>query len=243
MPPPRHPLTLYLRTALAAALLAVGPAWAAEGGFSATLSPEQQSAAGLTSLSAAERATLDRLVSRDLALVRQETSTEPEGPFLARCTGAERQQAGLDRLTAAQQTRLNELVAATLFTRPKPRERPRIKDSEVFNPAVKPEIHGSVSLTYGRGSGGGSFHGSAFTLDYFDPATGLGLNVGIASFSGRGFYGFYPGGFGSPYDYGYDGFGLMGAPYRFSPYDDPYYGAGESLRAGWDQAGRYRRRP
>ena len=243
MSPPRHPLFLLLRAVLAAGLLAVTAAGAAEGGFTATLSSAQQSAAGLTALSPAERASLDQLVSREIALVRQEKSAEPDGAFIARCTGPEREHAGLDRLTATQQTRLNELVAAALFTRPVPRQRPRIKDNEVLNPAMKPEIHGSISLTYGRGSGGGSFHGAAFNVDYFDPASGLGLSVGIANYSGHGLYGFYPAGFGYPYDYGYDGLGLMGGPYRFSPYDDPYYGDGETLRTGWDQAGRYRRRP
>ncbi len=239
--PPRSLLPLFLRAALAAGLLAVTTALAAaEGGFTATLSSGQQTEAGLTTLSAAERVALDQLVARELSFVRQEKSGEAGGSFVARCTATERQQAGLDHLTAEEQTRLNELVAAALAARPKPRERPRIKDSEVLNPAVKPEIHGSIALTYGRG-GGGTFHGSELNLNYFDPASGLSLNVGLASFTGRGFYGFYPDDFGSPYYYG--GYGLMGAPYRTSPFDDSLYGEGQSLRTGWDQAGRYRRRP
>jgi hypothetical protein len=233
-----------LRAALAGGVLVLASSLAAaEGGFTATLSAEQKTAAGLASLSDPERAALDQLVTREVAQARQDNPGEPAGTFVARCTEGERRQAGLDRLTPAELATLNELVAAALAARPKPRERPRIKDSEVLNPAPKPEIHGSVTLTYGRG-GGGTFHGSALWVDYFDPASGLGLSVGRETFSGRGLDRFYPDYYDLP-AFSSDARAVVAAPYRSLNHDDFDYGDGQSFRAAtaWDQFGRYHRRP
>ena len=169
------------------------------GGFVATLSADQQAAAGLPALSLAERAALDQLVTVELAQVRQRTPDGFTGTFVSRRTEAELKAAGLDRLTPAELSKLNELVAATLAIHPKPKERPRIKDDDVLNPEKKPEIHGSVSLTFGSGGRGRNVWGSSLWLDYFDPASGLGLSVGLSNFSGKGFYGYYPDYYGSRY--------------------------------------------
>jgi hypothetical protein len=243
--PSSFPLSITVRAALAGVWLALAsPLMAADGGFTATLLTEQKAAAGLNALSDPERTVLDQLVTRDLTQVRQENPVEPAGTFLTRCTPEEREQAGLNRLTPAELAQLNQLVATALMAHPKPKERPRIKDNEILVEKPKPEVHGEVSLTYGRSSGGGTFRGASFLVDYFDPATGLGLSVGVSNVTGRGFYGYYPNDFGSPYYYG-GAAGLMAAPYRSSPYDDFAYGDGDSLRTAgsWDQAGHYRRRP
>jgi len=241
-----------LRAALAGALFFAAAALsAATGGFFATLSADQQSAAGLTALSTEERTLLDELVGMELAVVRQNGPGEITGTFLSRRTETELRFAGLERLTLTQKARLNEYVGAALASHPKPRERPRLKDDDVINPASKPQIHGSLSLSVGSGGGGRNFWGSSLWLDYFDPATGLGLSVGLSNFSGKGFYGY---GYGPDYyGSGYYGSGYDGAlPYYYdTAYRGPFRGdfssgEGQSFRAfspdlaaGW--SGRRRR--
>jgi hypothetical protein len=224
-------LSAALRAALIFGLLLISARLhAAEGGFGSTLSIDQQTAAGLIKLSAGERAALDQLVAMELALVRQSEPREFTGMFASRRTEAELKSAGLDRLTPAELTKLNELVAAALSARPKPKERPRIKDSEVFNPAPKPEIHGSISLTYGGGTGGRNFYGASLWVDYFNPATGLGLGVGVASYSSKGFSRYYPGYFGSRY-YSPGPFYLEDSAFDMMPRDSFPFGVGQSFLA------------
>jgi hypothetical protein len=206
---------------------------AAEGGFSATLSAEQKNSTGLTSLTSAEREALDQLVAAEVGQARQENSSGFDGTFASRRTDEERKQAGLDRLTPAQLTKLNRLVAAAMAASPKPKERPRIKDSDVFSAPIKPEVHGEISLTYGRGSGGSDFRAASMWVDYFDPNTGFGLSVGISNFKGNGFYGFYPGYYGPSSFYG-PGFGYYGSPYRNFGRDEWDVGDGQSFRTYGD---------
>ncbi len=238
MPVSRLRFPAAVCTAFLAGLLAITTGLhAAEGGFTATLSADQQTAAGLARLSTAEKTVLDQFVALELGQVRQGEWQELTGTFVSRRTDAERKSAGLDRLSPAELTGLNELVAAALAARPKPKERPRIKDSEVFNPAPKPEIHGSISLMYGRGAGGRDFHGSSLTLDYFDPARGFGLSVGVSSVSGKGFYGYYPDYFDSPY---YSSMPFYLENSGFSPPRENFpYGEGQSFLApaAWDSTG------
>ena len=241
MPVSRRRFPLRLRVALTVGLLVFASrSHAAEGGFATTLSAEQQTTAGLNKLSATERAALDQFVARELGQVRQGGLTAFNGTFVSRRTGLERQSAGLDRLTPAELTTLDELVATSLAAHPKPKERPRIKDSDVFNPPPKPEIHGSLSLTYGRGRGGRSFRGSSFSLDYFDPTTGLGLSVGLANYSGKGFYSYYPDYYGWP-DYNSELFYLESSAHGLSS-ESFRYGEGQSFRtmSAWDSSGRVR---
>ncbi len=239
MPATRQRLPAILRVALTAGLLAVATRLpAAEGGFVATVPSDQQLAAGLTGLSVSERQALDQLVAVELDLARHGGSGELAGTFSSRRSQPELKSTGLDRLTPPELAKLDELVAAALAARPKPKERPRIRDSDVFNPAPKPEIHGSFSLTYGRGSGGRSFHGSSFEVNYFDPAKGFGLYVGVANISGKGFYYGYPDYYDSPY--------YPAGPFYFEnsgigvPRDNFSYGDGQSLRssAEWNSPGR-----
>lgn len=214
---------------------------AGTGGFTATLSSDQQSAAGLLTLSAPERAALDQLVAAELALVRQGELRYLASAFFNRRTEAERRAAGLDRLKPAEQTRLNELVAAALAIRPKPKERPRIKDDDILIAAPKPEIHGAVSLAFGWG-GGGTYRASSLWLDYFDPASGLGLGIGLANVSGHGFYGYYPTYFGTG-DYGLEP-AFFDTSYRNALRDAFSYSSGQSFCApvSGELAGRGHRR-
>ncbi len=192
---------------LAAGLVvAVTTLSAAVGGFTTTLSAEQRQAAGLESLSADERTALDQLVADDLAFARREKLTVLDETFIARQPEASRKLAGLDRLTTAQITKLNELVAAAIAARPTPKERPRLKDKDVLGNR-RGEIHGSVTVAYGWGGGGREFRAGSLWLDYYDPASRVGIGVGITSTSGSGYYGYwpdyYPSRFYYPADYGY----------------------------------------
>ena len=223
-----------LRTGLFFALLGLAVSLSAgEGGFNATLSTGQKNSAGLAVLTAEERALLDQLVAAELALVRRENGSEFEGTFAARRTEEERKQTGLDRLTPEQLTSLNGLIAAALATSPKPKERPRIKETEVFSPKRKPEVHGELSLTFGRGTGGSNFRAASMWVDVFDPNTGLGVGVGISQFSGKGFYRCRPGaGFDPLSDYS-PGFGYNGysaSPFRNFTADDLSDGDGRPTR-------------
>jgi hypothetical protein len=164
---------------------------AAKGGFTATLSAEQREAAGLTTLSVDERAALDQLVADDLAFARREKMTVLDQPFVARLPETSRKQAGLDRLKPEQLAKLNELVAAAIAARPTPKERPRLKETDVLGNR-RPEIHGSVSVAYGWGAGGRDFRAGSLWLNYYDPESRIGIGVGISSMSGPGYYGYSP---------------------------------------------------
>ncbi len=191
---------------LLAGLLLARSLHGAEGGFSATLSTGQKNTAGFTALSATELTALDQLVADELAYARRENLTALDGTFVARQTETGRKAAGLDRLTPEQVARLNELVAAAITARPAPKERPRLKDSDVFV-KNKPEVHGSVTFGYGWSRGGSARFGSFYT-EYYDPATRLSLGIGVSTFNGSGYWGggpgsdyAYPGSFAEPWYY------------------------------------------
>jgi hypothetical protein len=236
-------------------LLATGPLRAADGGFTATLSLEQKTATGLTTLTADQRTALDQLVADDLAFARRENLTDLGGTFVSRRTEADRKQAGLDRLAPEQLTKLNELVAAALATRPAPKERPRLKESDVLGAKRRGEIHGSVTVAYGWGRGGRDYRAGTLWLDYQDPDGRFGLGLGISTSSGDGFYGnypgyYYPGGYYADYYPGYYDTRYYTAPqvyldasYRVDGRDDFFRGDGSYLcgpRSGGHGGGRRR---
>lgn len=192
---------LTILTVLTGGLLAlVAPARAAVGGFSVTLSPEKQAAAGVAGLSAAERTALDRLVAGEMAMIRGGEAPEFTGTFVSRRTEAERKSAGLDRLSTAQLEQLNEFIASALAPRPQPRERPRLKESDVLAAGRQARIHGSISVAYGWG-GGRDLWAESLWLEYYDPGSRIGLGLGLSNFDGDGFYGFYPDDYGYYPDY------------------------------------------
>ena len=234
---PRFTFSAVFKTTLLAwALAASASLIAAEANFSATLSAEQQASTGLTTLTSEELAALDRLVAVDrlggtgLTAARPESLPELKNNFVARRSDEERKQAGLDRLTPAQLSQLNALIAGSNLGTPKPKDRPRIKDSEVFAAPKKPEVHGGFSLTYGRGSGGSSFRSASMWVDYFDPTTGLGLSVGMTRSKGNGFYGYYPYAY-DYYPYYRSGLGFGGSPYRGFDQDNWYASEERSIGA------------
>jgi hypothetical protein len=238
---------LLLGAFLIAAIISRG----AECGFSATLSADQKNTAGLTSLTPAESEALDQMIAAEVAQARTDNSIELVGTFVSRRSDAERKQAGLDRLTPAQLTKLNGLIATVVAANPKPKERPRIKDSDVFSQVKKPEVHGEFSLTYGRTSGGGEFRGASMWVDYFDPKSGLELSFGYSRSSGKGLYGFDPYDYGDGYGYGNGtGYGYGAGVGLYTPTlsifgsqnwyqgNGPIYG--NSIANDWNNAGYYR---
>lgn len=167
----------------------------AEAGFTATLSSEELTAAGITMLTAGEIATLDRIVAEDYDRVRLFNSVT--STFTDRQTGAQLKEAGLDRLAPEQLARFNEIVATALAARPQPRERPRLRDGAVLSDQGRLRVHGGMSFTYGWAGGGRNFRETSAWVSYFDPVTGIGLGFGISSYSGDSLYpGYY-------YDRGY----------------------------------------
>ena len=181
-----------LPAALLGSLLALTVALrATEGGFAATLSVDQQTAAGFTVLSPVELLTLDQLVAGELASVRRAGANELAGSFVSRRTDAELKATGLDRLSFEQLVKLNEFVAAALAAHPRPKERPRLKESDVLAAARQNQIHGSVTVAYGWG-GGRSVRAESLWLDYYDPEDRFALGVGLSNSDGGGFYRYSP---------------------------------------------------
>ena len=191
--PFRAPFAAWRAVVAVGLLLAASFLPADEIGFSSSLSPDQQAAAGLAALTTAERAALDQLVATEMSESRLAEGRVLSGTFASRRTEAERQAAGLDRLSADELSKLDELVANSSISRPKPKDRPRLKDDDVISAKPRNEVHGSVSLTFGHGPGG-SFRGADFDITYSFPDYGLTLGFGLSHYSG-GFlpYGYYPG--------------------------------------------------
>jgi hypothetical protein len=77
--------------------------------------------------------------------------------------------------------------------RPQPRERPRLRVSEVLTDEGRLRVHGGLSFTVGGSRGGGSFHGTSAWASYYDPVTGISLGFSYSTFSGDGLYDAYPG--------------------------------------------------
>ena len=167
-------------------LAALGPALtAASASFTATLSPEQKTESGLTSLSPAELAALDRLVAADVTLRAHLPALTD--PYTRRYSETETKEAGLDRLTPEQLAKLDGLITSAVASAPplpQPRERPRVRDGEILSEKGRLQVHGGMSLTMGWASGGRNFREVGAWVSYFDPVTGLGLSYSFSRTSG-----------------------------------------------------------
>jgi hypothetical protein len=161
--------------------------------FSQALSATEWTEAGINRLSSDQLAVLDALVRRDAAAqaAPRRNDPPPGARFSLRLSADERRNAGLALLTEAETARLDAFVersasaslARTLLAPP------------VFYPAgsrlrptdgkTAPEIHGSISLSYGWSKGGGTEKTGAMTLNYEDPAHGFSLNVGYSETHGK----------------------------------------------------------
>lgn len=203
------------------------PLQAASSGFTASLSNDEMTAAGLYALSAGEVIALDRLVAEDFDRMRLMNFSSPNSSFTDRQIRAHLQDTGLDRLSPEQLARFNELVAtslaASLATQLQPRERPRLKDNEVVSLQRRLEVHGGMSFTYGTAGSGRNYRETAGWISYYDPVTGLGISFGFSRFKGDGLYG---------YGLGYDGTGgyYYGTPAIATP--RTYFMTGDRINVG-----------
>jgi hypothetical protein len=173
--------------------------------FSSTLSPVQQAETGLDRLTVDNIAVIDALVRLDASsatrLVRNNIRTTR---FSARRTAHERDIAGLDRLTPEQLRKLDQFVALRIPA-PVPADADlayaSVRLDSTTPIAIKkpaPEIHGSVSLTYGWNRGG-SIRGVDTSVTYIDPHKRYAITVGYSDYRGNGLasYPLYP--YAAPY--------------------------------------------
>ena len=170
-------------------LLPASAASAEEALFSVRLHAQEFVAIGLTALTPEELTALNQFVARELASARQGGVTAFRGNFLSRRTPAERTAAGLDKLSTAGRDRLNQVVATALTVRD-PATPVAITPAadaggiEVRS-ALKPEVHGSVTLGYGWCRGGSYRFGSVDTW-YYDPASRITIGLGVGAVRGSG---------------------------------------------------------
>ena len=162
---------------------------AASRSFTATLSPEQKTEAGLATLGPGELTALDQLVATDIIRARHVRLPALADPYSQRYTEAETKVAGLDRLTPEQLAKLDTLITAAVAAAPQspsiqPRERPRVRDGEILSEKGRLQVHGGMSLTKGWASGGRNFREVGAWVSYFDPVTGLGLSYSFSRTSG-----------------------------------------------------------
>jgi hypothetical protein len=188
-----------------AALFACAPVIAAEGGFISTLSTTQQSAVGLTHLSAAEQTVLNTLVAREVSLARQGNVRGFAGTFSSRRRPEEKSAAGLDRLSAAELAQLDQLVANAIAAGPVVPATPQKLTNKDVARTDRLEIHGEISLAYGWGSGGRDMRAGSIYTEIYDRQTGTTVGIGYSQVSGNGAWGY-----GYPYDYPLDATALSG---------------------------------
>lgn len=169
----------------------------AQGGFTATLSPDQQAAAGIAALTDAKRDLLNALIASEVALARQGEVSGFAGTFSSRRNDGERAAAGIEGMTAEQVAELDRLVAALIAAGPSTRDIPvKLKRDQTTKPRERLEVHGEISYTFGAASGGREFHGGSMTTTIFDTKTGSSLSFTYGQFEGdllpyHGRYGYH----------------------------------------------------
>lgn len=176
-----------LLLALACACAVVSAAGAAEGRFSQSLSAEELKLTGAERLTSDQIAVIDALIRRDLAaqLTPRRGDAPPAARFSQRLSDDERRNAGLAALSGPEIERLDALIARYGVAA----MAPTLLAPPVFAPTgmrlrptetrTGPEIHGSISLSYGFGKGYDERTGG-MTLSYEDPARGLAVVVGYS---------------------------------------------------------------
>lgn len=213
---PTNLVKLNLRTLLALASCLVAFSTSLLGSddvrLSRTLIPSEYEDAGLKQLGSDQIAVLDALVRRDTASSLRGVSADTPRParFSERLTLNERTNSGLALLSEAQVMKLDGYVARLTapvgsgswsFAAGQSSTGPRITTKKLER---GPEIHGSITLMYGQGSGGYSERGGAMVLTYDDPS-GISLAVGYSEIKTEG--GHYYRDFRHHRDRFYDGFG------------------------------------
>lgn len=144
-------------------------------GFTAHLTPEEWTAAGLEKLSAEQRTALDALVAKEMKLARQGNVRGFAGTFISRRSEEERVAAGLGILTTSEKYQLDRLVSRALATTPAQPPmaiaRPAT-NSDVLTTPFKWETHGYVQLEYGWGSDDREYKAGTVAVTQVNPRTG-----------------------------------------------------------------------
>jgi hypothetical protein len=211
-----RPAPRSLRLGIACALLALAAAArAAEASFTASLSSEEASLAGIPRLSASQVAILDALIAQDMRVAHEGGVTGFSTGFSARHWETQRDASGLDRLSADQRAALDADVARLIALGPPPDQpfsySPPAKVVSVAPSPVQSlvsavkhaEVHGDLSLTVGAGSHGSSFYGTSMDVNVTDPTGHFTLGLGFEQFRGKGLIGLCgPDGLYGPEAYG-----------------------------------------
>lgn len=186
-------LPRLIRSLIAAVSLSVVAVSAEQTGFTSTLSEENKTAIGLARLSGEQLTSLDAQIQREIAVARQGDTVAFSTSFTRRRTPQQRKDAGLDRLMTPELNRLDTLVAAAVATKPLstgmqsvPRALAPTSANWVEITPRKIEVHGEVSLTYMRTSGGGSGYGASMITTATDPSGNFAFTVAVSQFRGKG---------------------------------------------------------
>ena len=159
--------------------------------FTAQLASTDRTAAGLHHLSAAQLATLDAQVARELTVARQGDVVAFSRSFLSRRTADQVAAAGLAALTPPERTALDTFVARAVAQRPAPvvatlAAKAKVADNVVETVTYKPRLHGEVTLTVGTAGSGRNFYGGSFTTIYDDPQHRFSAAFTYAEYHGTG---------------------------------------------------------
>jgi hypothetical protein len=190
---PAPVMKLWLLVVACTALLPVRAAEGTASRFSQMVGTEERAAVGLAKLSSDQLAALDALVRRDTA-TRGAVNADGAAPaaFSQRLTSDERRVTGLTLLTPEELAKLDAAVerhasatlARALLAPPVYASRKsRVEPTET---KAKPEIHGSLSLSYGWGKGGYSEKTGAMVVTVDDPSRRFGLTIGYAQTEVKG---------------------------------------------------------
>ncbi len=163
----------------------------AEGKFSEGLSMEDRIACGLTHITVSQQTILDALIQRDVDAARQGNVTAFAKTFIQRRSEKECAESGIASFTEVERTKLDAVVAAAIARKPMTQVYQETQSKPLVGigmPKRKGEIHGSMSLMYGMGSGGSSAYGAAMDVNYTDPSGRLQVAVGYSEIHGKGWY-------------------------------------------------------
>ena len=163
--------------------------------FTESLASAERSSAGLAKLSAKQIEELNKQITKELKIARQGDVRGFSTSFSQRRTATQRKAAGLDLLTETELKVLDDVIARTMAQPSLPGTVARVTSIDsIETTRIKPQVHGSVSMTYGMASGGRSFYGGSMAMSVDDPNTGLSAAVQISQFRGDGL--FFGGGYG-----------------------------------------------
>lgn len=177
-----------LLLALACACAVVPATRALEGRFTQTLSATELKETGASRLNSDQLAVIDALVRRDLAaqLAPRRGDTPPAARFSQRLSDDERRNAGFTTLSGPELEKLDALISrygiaamAPTLLAPPVYAPTGMRLRPVETRTAGPEIHGSISLSYGFGKGYDERTGG-MTLSYEDPARGFAIAVGYS---------------------------------------------------------------